>query len=323
LRSAATSAEKERWEVTIAVQTKGDAATRWVLVGAPLDCSGTDRGEARAPGALRDAGLAERTGTRDAGDVYATVDDPNRDARTGVVGFEQIRRASSEIDSAVAAVLDEGGKPLVVGGDCTVLVGALTAAKERLGRVGLVFVDGHLDYFGGETSPSGEAADMDLAFVTGNGPEGLVDLASPPPIAEPGDVVVMGHRADTEEGDPRETALVDERIQLVEAPAIKRGDPERLGRYVAERLEAQAGRFWLHFDVDVFDQEEMPAVTYPLPDGLGWEHAEELLRPLVGSRRLVGLSVADFVPDKDPDGRYARRLVDLLAGLFAPRPAKI
>lgn len=306
----------------MAGQTKGDAATGWVLVGVPLDCSGTGRGEARAPGALRDAGLAQRTGARDAGDVDATVDDPNRDTRTGVIGFEQIRRASSEIDSTVAAVLDEGGKPLVVGGDCTVLVGALAAANERLGRVGLAFVDGHLDFFGGETSPSGEAADMDLAFVTGYGPEGLVDLAGPPPIAEPGDVVVMGHRADPEEGSPHEVDLVDERVQLVEAPAIKRGDPERLGRYVAERLEAQAGRFWLHFDVDVFDQEEMPAVTYPLPDGLGWEHAEALLRPLVRSRRLVGLSVADFVPDKDPDGRYARRLVDLVAGLFTPRSAK-
>jgi arginase family enzyme len=66
----------------------------------------------------------------------------------------------------------------------------------------------------------------------------------------------------------------------------------------------------------------MPAVTYPLPDGLGWEHTEALLRPLVRSRSLVGLSVADFVPDEDPDGRYARRLVDLVAGLFKPRPAK-
>jgi arginase len=310
-------------EVTVAGQTKGDAATGWVLVGAPLDCSGTDRGEARAPEALRDAGLAHRTGARDAGDVDATVDDPNRDARTGVIGFEQIRRSCSEIHSTLAALLAQGEKPLVAGGDCTILVGALAAAKERLGRVGLAFLDGHLDYFGGETSPSGEAADMDLAFVTGHGPEGLVDLAGPAPIAEPGDIVVMGHRTDPEEGGgPRETDLVDERIQLVEAPAIKRGDPERLGRYVAERLEAQTGRFWLHFDVDVFDQEEMPAVTYQLPDGLGWEHAEALLRPLVRTRRLVGLSVADFVPDKDPDGRYARRLVDLVASLFTPLSAK-
>ena len=309
----------------MAGQTKGDTATGWVLVGAPLDCSGTSRGEARAPRALRDAGIAHRTGARDAGDVDATaVDVPKRDARTGVIGFEQIRRSSKKIHSTLAALLAQGEKPLVVGGDCTILVGALAAAKDRLGRVGLAFVDGHLDYFDGETSPSGEAADMDLAFVSGHGPEGLVDLAGQPPIAEPGDIVVMGHRADPEEGGgPRETDLVDERIQLVEAPAIKRGDPERLGRYVAERLEAQAGHFWVHFDVDVFDQEEMPAVTYPLADGLTWEQAEALLGPLVGCGRVFGLSVADFVPDKDPDGRYARRLVDLVASLFTPRPARI
>ena len=132
---------------------------------------GHRQGEARAPRALRDAGLAERT-ARDAGDVDATVDDPNRDVRTGVVGFEQIRRALRRSTPQSRKLLDDGGKPLVVGGDCTVLVGALAAAKERLGRVGLAFVDGHLDYFGGETSPSGEAADMDLAFVTGYGPKG-------------------------------------------------------------------------------------------------------------------------------------------------------
>jgi arginase len=190
----------------------------WILVGAPLDCSGTNRGEARAPRALRDAGLVGRTGARDAGDVDATIDDPDRDARTGVIGFEQLRKASSEINSAVAAVLKEAGRPLVVGGDCAVLVGALAAAKERFGRVGLAFVDGHLDFFGGDTSPSGEAADMDLAFVTGRGPEGLVDLGGvTPPIAEPGDVVVMGYRNDPEEavGGPREADLVDERVQLV------------------------------------------------------------------------------------------------------------
>src|ERR687889_477047 len=106
----------------------------WVLVGAPLDCSGTSRGEARAPGALRDAGLVGKTGARDAGDVDATVDNPDRDARTGVIGFEQIRRSSKEIHSTVAAVLAEGEKPLVAGGDCTVLVGALAPAKERRGR---------------------------------------------------------------------------------------------------------------------------------------------------------------------------------------------
>jgi arginase len=114
-----------------------------------------------------------------------------------------------------------------------VLVGALAAAKGRLGRVGLAFLDGHLDYFGGDTSPSGEAADMDLAFVCGYGPARLVDLADPSPIVGPGDVVVMGHRPDAEDASPREEDLVDKRTQLVQAQAVMRGDPERLGRYVA------------------------------------------------------------------------------------------
>jgi arginase len=200
--------------------------------GGPLDCSGTNRGEARAPEELRRAGIDEAV-SRDAGDTEARIDDPTRDPRTGVIGFEQLVEASSEIRSAVAAVVERGERPLVVGGDCSVLVGALAAAKGRLGRVGLAFLDGHLDYFGGDTSPSGEAADMDLAFVCGYGPARLVDLAGPSPIVGPGDVVVMGHRPDAEDASPREEDLVDERTQLVQAQAVMRGDPERLGRYVA------------------------------------------------------------------------------------------
>jgi arginase len=299
---------------------RNDETIGWGFVGAPLDCSGTGRGERYAVSALKDAGIVDKLNVYNANDVGTAIDDSNRDSDTRVVGVEQIRSASLEIRSAVEAVLKRGARPFVVGGDCTILVGAIAAAKKRFGRLGLAFVDGHLDYFDGETSPSGEAADMDLAFVTGHGPAGLKNLAGTPPIVEPGDVVVMGHRLDPDEGEgPREEDLVDEKIQLVEAPAVKRGNPEALGLYVAERLEAQAGRFWLHFDVDAFDQEEMPAVTYPLPDGLGWEHVEALLRPLTQSSALVGLSVADFVPDKDPDGRYARQLVEMLADLLEVR----
>ena len=131
-----------------------------------------------------------------------------------------------------------------------------------------------------------------------------------------GDVVVMGHRPDAEDASPREEDLVDERTQLVQAQAVMRGDPERLGRYVAQRLGAQAGRFWVHFDADVFDESEMPAVTYAQPDGLDWGQVEALLRALVSSPALVGLSIADFEPDKDPDGQHARRIVDLTARLL-------
>jgi arginase len=285
------------------------------LVGAPLDCSGTDRGEARAPEALRKAGLGEAVG-HDAGDADARLDDSTRDPRTGVIGFGRLVEASYNIRSAVAEVIERGERPLVVGGDCSVLIGTMAAVKERRGRTGLAFLDGHVDYFSGGTSPSGEAADMDLAFICGYGPAGLVDMAGPAPMVDPGDVVVMGHRPDPEDASPREDDLVDERTQLVEARAVRSGDPERLGRYVAGRLEAQAGRLWVHFDADVFDEGEMPAVTYAQPGGLTWAQVEVLLGPLVSSPALVGISIADFEPDKDPDGHNARRVVDLVARLL-------
>lgn len=69
----------------------------------------------------------------------------------------------------------------------------------------------------------------------------------------------------------------------------------------------------MHFDADVFDESEMPAVTYAQPDGLDWGQVEALLRALVSSPALIGLSIADSEPDKGPDGHNACRIADLVA----------
>lgn len=74
-------------------------------------------------------------------------------------------------------------------------------------------------------------------------------MAGSVPMVDSGEMVVIGYHPDSEDASPREDELVDERTQLVEARAVRRGDPERLGRYVAQRLEAQAGRFWIHFEM--------------------------------------------------------------------------
>jgi len=139
-------------------------------------------------------------------------------------------------------------------------------------------------------------------------------------LREAGIVEELGAAARGSDAQLREEDLVDERIHLVEGRRISRGDPSRLGAYVAERLAAQPGRFWVHFDVDVFDERELPSVTYPQPEGLDWQEVAALLRPLVSSPAIVGLSVADFDPDNDSDGEYARRLVALLADVLqSPR----
>jgi arginase len=163
--------------------------TGFAVIDAPIDSSGRGRGEERAPATLRDAGLLERLGARDAGAVAARIRDPRRDPHTGVIGAGDVRRASAAIASRVRAAVEARERPLVLGGDCTLLLGVFRAMP---GGSGLWFVDGHADFFDGESSPTGEAADMDLAILTGHCPPGLLDGGGP--LRDPSAVGLLGHR---------------------------------------------------------------------------------------------------------------------------------
>ncbi len=238
-----------------------------------------------------------------------------------MIGAADVRRASADIAARVRNVLDAHERPLVVGGDCTLLLGVFAALPAG---AGLWFVDGHADFYDGETSPTGEAADMDLAILTGHGPAGLVDDDPPSAVRAPGatalpldpaDVVLLGHRPSDLDADVAfENARLDPAIHALTAPELRDYGFGRAGEDAAARL---AGRpAWLHLDLDVLDETALPAVTYPQPLGLGWDELTELVRPLVAAPGLIGLSVADFNPDRDPDGAYADRVVELLESLL-------
>jgi arginase len=59
-------------------------------------------------------------------------------------------------------------------------------------------------------------------------------------------------------------------------------------------------------------------VSYPQPLGLDWDELVALGRPLAAAPNLVGASVADFNPDRDPDGAHAERVVRALRSTFRP-----
>jgi arginase len=278
----------------------------WAIVDAPLDCSGAGRGEEHAPAALRAAGLVERLCARDAGEADARVRNPRRDPDTGVVGAVEVRRASTAIASRVSELLEARERPLVIGGDCTLLLGVFQALPRGCG---LWFVDGHADFFDGESSPTGEAADMDLAILTGHGPQGLLDREGP--LLEPAAVVLLGHRpAELHPDVARENARLDPAIHALTAPAVRERGAARVGADVAARLAEHPA--WLHLDLDVLDESVLPAVSYPQSLGLDWDDLVALVRPLVAAPNLLGASVADFNPDRDPNGTYAARVVRAL-----------
>jgi arginase len=197
------------------------------------------------------------------------------------------------------------------------LIGVFAALRDYFGQVGLAFVDGHLDFYDGQSSPTGEAADMDLAILTGYGPPGLVDLA-PPPLVQPENAAVIGYRdAETAaaHGSP-DPSVKTPAMFLCDVKTTRQRGPVFVGKEVERGLVGRAGRFWLHIDFDVLDEKVMPAVDYPQPDGLNWDELRQLVIPLSKSSGLVGVDVTIYNPVHDKNGYYASRIVEFLEDIL-------
>jgi arginase len=282
-------------------------------------------GVERLPATLRRAGLVTRLGARDAGLVPpAAAYNPVRDPETGILNGPGLRAGAQALAGVVAAVVADGEIPLVLAGDCSVVLGGLLglrdAARHRAheARPGLLFVDGHVDFYQPGASPTGEVADMDLALATGRGPKLLAGLDPSGPLVRDDDVVALGARDKQERHAAGSQDVAASAIHLFELDLIRRSGMEKASRQavrILSRSELAPG-FWLHLDADVLEDAAMPAVDYRQPDGLSPAELTMLLRAARESGRLAGMSVAIYNPALDRSGRAAGILVDTLtAGL--------
>jgi arginase len=286
------------------------------IVGVPSQGAGRPFEVARGPGALRAAGLVAALGERhdvfDYGDVALPQPRGLRDPATNVVDPAGLSALVWAVDQAVGSVLAGGRFPLVVGGDCPLLLGCLSAASRIRGRTGLLHVDGHEDAYAPAQSPSGAWADMEIAFALG-----LAELTwdeelrFAQPWLEPAELTILGARDHAELESYGVESLAGQ-VELVDAISLA-AEPRRHTSSAVERLAAATpGGFWLHLDWDVLSSEAMPAMTNPNPGGLGWPELGKVARAALASPAVAGWDVAVYNLDLDPDGRCAIRIVDFV-----------
>ena len=285
-----------------------------VTIGVPVDSVGRSGGTELAPGTLRELGLPEALGARDEGDLAVRIRGEERDPVTGLVASDDVLESSGMIRAAVAAAIEAGERPFLLGGCCAELPGALAGARDALGGpVGLAHIDGHLDLYDGVTSTTGEAADMPISVVLGLGPAAWVEAAGgASAVPERTAIVGFRDRAESIADGMRQPEDLPHPPLLYGAAALRAQSLAAAAGELAERLGS--GPFWLHLDVDVLDEAVFPATDYLQPDGLDWEELAVLLGPLAASDGLVGASLACYNPDKDPGLKFGRRLVTALGG---------
>jgi arginase len=268
------------------------------------------------PAALRSAGLIAAAGAADAGDMDVRIVGRERDGTAGMFGWPSVAKMTTAIRGKVASVVADGKVPVLIGGCCALVPGALAGARDILGPLGLAYVAGHLDLYDDATSPTGEAADMPIAVVTGLGPASWVEHVGAPLIA-PERLALLGAADRSEAASMKSRMPEDLGVPVELTPAMLR--TAGLAAAGGAALDRVGERYWVHFDVDVLDQREFPATDYPNASGLSQAEARELLRPLTGAAGMIGFSVGCYNPQRDPSGSCARSLTGLLGPLLAGR----
>lgn len=190
----------------------------------------------------------------------------------------------------VGELLDSRGFPISLGGEHTVSLGPIRAARAR-GELGVVQLDAHSDLRDTyEGNPLSHACVMRRALE--------MDVKT----------LQIGIRSMCED----EARFIQERgLEVVGARQVIDGtDWYALLDHLPKRV-------YLTVDVDFFDPSEVPATGTPEPGGPGWEHAVPFFAHLFATREVVAADVVELMPCQGDDAsvRLAARLVALLAGL--------
>ena len=290
------------------------------MIGVPTSAGAHHAGQELAPDALRAAGLPARlqaAGVRltDAGNLPGSVFRPERGAAGGR-NLAAVASVAREVADAVAEVVAAGRLPLVLGGDCTITIGAVAGLLRQHQDAGLVYVDGDADLEVPGDGGSGIFDSMGIAHMLGRGAPELAAIAGRVPLLEPARLAILG-------SDPRETSdqgrefLAASGVSFQEAPAFI-ADPAGAAKRALAAVTAASGHVLVHFDVDVVDSADLPLGNFPhYGSGVQLEHAVTGLRVLREDPAFAGIVLTEVNPTHDPDGAELGRLADALVRALA------
>ncbi|MEZ0472507.1 arginase family protein, partial [Luteimonas salinilitoris] len=262
----------------------------------------------KMPWALRNAGLISALDAVDLGCVVPPRYDPSWQPGNTTRNSREIAAYSAKLAAIVEETLERGLFPLVVGGDCSILIGTGLALKRR-GTHGLLFLDGHTDFRHlGNTGKIDAAAGEDLAISVGLGDAGLTNLSAAGANFQPKHVAVLGPRQHDEHLDE----LKQMSIYFATSTALQESGQDIIEQALRVVTDKTLG-FWVHIDFDVVDASEMFAADCPEPGGISFSELSHIIAAARSTTGCLGMDITIYDPDLDAEALCAPRIVSCLS----------
>src|SRR5688572_15726677 len=290
-----------------------------VLIEAPSNLGlkepapGIEPGVRFLPDALKKAGFARAIGFEDHFQLEPPPYSMHLDKASRIRNADAIADFSKQLAAAIQGVMEQNKVPLVIGGDCSVMIGAGVALKQK-GSFGLFHLDGHTDYIWPEFSQTNGAAGMGLALVAGIGHEKLTNIDGLKPYVQEENVFCVGNR----EYDDEYVALsVKSNLHYIDLNNIRRQGAETIVQNFLQMVdEEKLDGFWIHFDVDALNDEIMHCVDSRTENGLWYDELKKMLKPLIQSPYFTGMEITILDPTLDKEGKYISPFVKEMAEIF-------
>jgi len=288
------------------------------LLGAPTSAAAMSAGHEVAPEALRAAGLVERLtsigySVADLGDDPKQLYEPDEESPRAR-NIPRVIAALEALKPRVEQAVKSGALPLILSGDCSVVLATIAGVRRYFRHVGLVYMDRDADLATPATTSTGCVDGMVISHVVGRGAAELVRFWSEPPLVREPDVALFG----TARIEPAEEEVLNRTpLRKYLASDVRRMGAAAAAQAAIDRIHVDGHEFVLHFDVDVI--ANFAATNYSGADGLGLDEVREALDVFAAKKHLAAIDVSAYNPAKDPDGSGAKLLIDLLAGVLQRR----
>ena len=290
------------------------------LIGAAIGEGAPDRRTRAGPASLRRWGLGARLSARGRTVHWGTV--VGSDLALMPQGpMAVVGEFSGRLAAAVGASIGSRHLPVVIGGDHSCAVGTwsgVVAALRRDGsgrRLGLVWVDAHLDAHTPETSLSQMPHGMPIAALLGHGAPALTEVGDPAPKLRPSDVVLIGPRS-WESGEAALLERLGVRV-MTHDEVVRRGFADCMREAVA-RVSGDTDGWGLSFDLDALDPLDAPGTGSRVARGLRTTEVAAALHGLARDPRFVAAELVEYNPSLDRE-RLTAAAADRVLGATVDR----